>query len=71
MLGNVWEWVEDYYNERIFADPEPPVAGETHVLKGASFVGDVKNATWLTHAGGPANGWDVGLRVVMEVPHEN
>lgn len=66
MLGNVWEWVEDYYNEKIFADPNPPASGETHVLKGASFVGDVKNATWMTHAGGPANGWDVGFRVVLE-----
>ena len=67
MLGNVWEWVEDYYNEKIFPDPVPPAGGDVHVLKGASFVGDVKNATWLTHAGGPANGWDVGFRIVMEV----
>ena len=21
MLGNVWEWVDDYYNEKLFADP--------------------------------------------------
>jgi len=67
MLGNVWEWVEDYYNEKVFADPRPPASGETHVLKGASFAGDVKNATWLTHAGGPGNGWDVGFRVVLEI----
>lgn len=67
MLGNVWEWVEDYYNEKIFADPVPPTSGDVHVLKGASFVGDVKNATWLTHAAGPGNGWDVGFRIVMEV----
>jgi sulfatase modifying factor 1 len=66
-LGNVWEWVEDFYNEKIFADSVPPVSGKTHVLKGASFVGDVKNATWLTHAGGPGNGWDVGFRVVLEI----
>lgn len=66
MLGNVWEWVEDFYNEKIFADPTPPSDGDVHVLKGASFTGDVKNATWLTHAGGPGNGWDVGFRVVME-----
>ena len=67
MLGNVWEWTQDYYNEKIFADPEPPVTGVAHVLKGASFVGDVKNATWFTHAAGPGNGWDVGFRVVMDV----
>ncbi|HEX8038273.1 MAG TPA: formylglycine-generating enzyme family protein [Chryseosolibacter sp.] len=66
MLGNVWEWVEDYYNEKIFADAVPPETGKVHVLKGASFVGDVKNATWFTHAAGPGNGWDVGFRVVME-----
>lgn len=70
MLGNVWEWVDDYYNEKIFADPNPPASGSTHVLKGASFVGDVKNATWLTHAGGPGNGWDVGFRVLLEVAEE-
>ncbi len=68
MLGNVWEWVEDYYNEKIFADPVPPITGKEHVLKGASFVGDVKNATYMTHAGGPGNGWDVGFRVLMEIP---
>jgi formylglycine-generating enzyme len=67
MLGNVWEWVQDYYNEKIFADPVPPKSGKVHVLKGASFVGDVKNATYMTHAAGPGNGWDVGLRVVREV----
>ncbi|PRY09688.1 formylglycine-generating enzyme required for sulfatase activity [Pontibacter ummariensis] len=66
MLGNVWEWVEDYYNKKLFADPVPPQFGEEHVLKGASFTGDVKNATYKTHAAGPGNGFDVGLRVVME-----
>jgi formylglycine-generating enzyme len=66
MLGNVWEWVEDFYNEKIFADPKPPKKGKQHVLKGASFVGDVKNATYMTHAAGPGNGWDVGFRIVME-----
>jgi len=67
MIGNVWEWVEDYYNEKIFADPVPPRTGKQHVLKGASFTGDAKNATYLTHAAGPGNGFDVGFRVVMAV----
>jgi formylglycine-generating enzyme len=67
MLGNVWEWVQDFYNEKIFADPIPPKVGKEHVLKGASFVGDVKNATYMTHAAGPGNGWDVGFRLIMEV----
>jgi formylglycine-generating enzyme required for sulfatase activity len=66
-LGNVWEWVADYYNEQLFATPIPPKAGATHVLKGGSFVSDVKNATWTTHAGGPGSGFDVGFRLVREV----
>ncbi|HRG09764.1 MAG TPA: formylglycine-generating enzyme family protein, partial [Cyclobacteriaceae bacterium] len=41
MLGNVWEWVADYYNEKIFADPVPPKKAKQHVLKGSCFYGDV------------------------------
>jgi formylglycine-generating enzyme required for sulfatase activity len=67
MLGNVWEWVQDYYNEKIFAEPTPPASGKEHVLKGSSFTGDVKNATYMTHAAGPADGWNVGFRVLMEI----
>jgi sulfatase modifying factor 1 len=67
MLGNVWEWTQDVYNEKIFADPTPPKTGKEHVLKGSSFTGDVKNATYMTHAAGPGNGFDVGFRIVMEV----
>jgi formylglycine-generating enzyme required for sulfatase activity len=66
-LGNVWEWVEDVYNEKTFPDATPPSRGTTHVLRGGSFLSDVKNATWFTHAGGPGSGFDVGFRVVREV----
>lgn len=71
MLGNVWEWVNDYYNEKIFADPVPPTSGSLHVLKGSSFTGDVKNATYFTHAAGPGDGWSNGFRVAMEIPGNN
>ena len=66
-LGNVWEWVQDVYNEKIFADPISPKKGKEHVLKGAPFYGDVKNATYMTHAAGPGSKYDVGFRVVMEL----
>jgi formylglycine-generating enzyme required for sulfatase activity len=65
-LGNVWEWVQDYYNEKIFADPSPSKKGKEHVLKGAPFYGGLKNATYMTHAGGPGSVYDVGFRLVME-----
>jgi formylglycine-generating enzyme len=72
MLGNVWEWTKDIYNEKIFADPTPPKSGKEHVLKGSSFTGDVKNATYMNHSAGPGNGFDVGFRIVMEVkPNDN
>jgi sulfatase modifying factor 1 len=67
MLGNVWEWVQDYYNEKTFPDPVPVDHGTQHVLKGGGFVSDVKNTIYSTHAGGPADGWDVGFRIVHDV----
>lgn len=70
MLGNVWEWTRDYYNEKLFADELSPDKGKQHVLKGASFFGDVKNATYMTHAGGPGSGYDVGFRLVMELKRD-
>jgi formylglycine-generating enzyme required for sulfatase activity len=66
-LGNVWEWVQDSYNEKIFADPTPPKSGKTHVLKGGGFLADVKNAIPATHAGGPGSKFDVGVRLVRDV----
>ncbi len=67
MLGNVWEWVQDFYNDKLFADPAPPRTGREHVLKGGGFVADVKNAIPATHAAGPGSGFDVGFRIMREV----
>jgi formylglycine-generating enzyme len=66
-LGNVWEWVEDVYNDKLFADPKPPRSGTQHVLKGGSFVADVANLSYTTHAAGPGNRFDVGFRIVREI----
>jgi formylglycine-generating enzyme len=67
MQGNVWEWVQDYYNEKLFADPVPPRRGRVRVLKGGGFAADVKNAIPATHAAGPGSRFDVGFRVVRDV----
>ncbi len=66
MLGNVWEWVDDYYNEKLYNDPKPPTKGTVHVLKGGGFLGDVKSVIYSTHAAGPAVKWEVGFRIVRE-----
>ena len=66
MMGNVWQWTQDYYNNKWLADPTPPKSGTTHVLKGASFNEDQIGASYFNHAGGPADGWDVGFRVVRD-----
>ena len=66
MMGNVWEWVADLHNGRTLPDPQPPRRGLHRVLRGGSFLSDVKNATWFGRGAGPGNGWDVGFRVVAE-----
>ena len=67
MAGNVCKWVQDSYNEKLFADPTPQKTGTVHVLKGGRFAADVKNAIPATHAAGPGSKFDVGLRVVRDV----
>jgi len=66
VLGNVWEWVQDYYNEQRLPSLTPPTSGKAHVLRGGSFLGDRKNVRFSEHAGGPGSGLDVGFRIVRE-----
>lgn len=68
MLGNVWEWVQDFYNGELFADPVPARSGAQHVLKGGSFLSASNNTIPATHAGGPGSGFDVGFRVLRRAP---
>jgi sulfatase modifying factor 1 len=67
MLGNVWEWVADPYNGKMFPDATPPKSGSVHVLKGGGFASDVKNAICATHGFGPGDGFAVGFRIVKDV----
>lgn len=66
MLGNVWEWVADIDNGKMFADPTPPKRGTNHVIKGGSFLTTGLSGIPATHAGGPASGYDVGLRIARD-----
>jgi formylglycine-generating enzyme required for sulfatase activity len=67
-LGNVWEWVQDFYNDKVMPDAVPPKSGKTHVMKGAGYLSHVANVVSTVHAGGPGDPFDTGFRIVKDVP---
>ena len=49
MLGNVWEWVSDWYGENYYQnspshDPHGPMGGDLRVLRGGSYVTEARLA---------------------------
>lgn len=69
MLGNVWEWVADFYNEQVQPDtPQGPAKGKVHVLRGGGFNAHDKNTRVNAHAGGPGTPIATGFRVLRELP---
>ncbi len=74
MLGNVWEWVSDWYAEEGYAhspqdDPQGPATGQVRVRRGGSWH------TWPLYARCAFRNWNtpqtrytlVGLRLVREI----
>jgi formylglycine-generating enzyme required for sulfatase activity len=48
MLGNVTEWVNDWYDANLYQnspsqDPKGPVSGTLRVLRGGSWYGNPRN----------------------------
>ncbi len=68
VIGNVWEWVNDAYNEKIVPDAAPPKSGKTHVLKGGSYMSHVNALGSAIHAGGPGDPFSTGFRIVKDLP---
>lgn len=73
MLGNVWEWVSDWYSETYYAesplvDPTGPAYGHQRVRRGGSWH------TWSLYARSTFRNWNtpqtryplVGMRLLLE-----
>jgi Flp pilus assembly protein TadD len=73
MLGNVWEWVNDWYGENYYQsspsqDPAGPTSGTLRVLRGGSWISVPGNVRVSEHSMGFPGGDDIkGVRCVGDV----
>jgi formylglycine-generating enzyme required for sulfatase activity len=72
MLGNVWEWVSDWYGQKYYSehpevDPKGPMTGKEHIVRGGSFESDWREHLRLS-VRWPQNGenYKTGFRCVLE-----
>ena len=73
-LGNVWEWVNDwydleYYQNSLSQDPPGPTNGQYRVRRGGSWGGSPRNVRVSDRGGDLPGGWSnrIGLRCGREV----
>ncbi len=74
VLGNVWEWVNDWWDENYYQnspsqDPPGPASGQMRVLRGGSWNVVPRNVRVSSrHRGSPGDGdYGVGFRCAAEV----
>jgi hypothetical protein len=73
MLGNVWEWVQDYYDENYYSisqkkNPKGPPTGEWYVRRSASWANEKKElyVSYRWHpVGADFSASDLGFRCAL------
>jgi formylglycine-generating enzyme required for sulfatase activity len=73
LLGNAWEWVNDWYDERYYQnspsqDPSGPSSGQDRVLRGGSWISNPRNIRISVRGwSDPAGRSYAGFRCVRDV----
>jgi formylglycine-generating enzyme required for sulfatase activity len=71
VIGNVWEWVQDWYDETFYArspaaDPVGPSSGRYRVLRGGSWYNGPTRASFRFRYDPPFRDPTIGFRCVRE-----